>query len=216
MKNRKNKNFGRALPKVIVLLLIGSIVLAIGIVFGVKMGAQHGLNLFAKKVEQAVPESVPVPVPSPVIAPPTHLEVAQVAIFGSSETRKEALQTLTMAEMPHPETVAYLSELLKSTDIAKVTVLPALVAVVPKNPEAVALIASALTDPAAKKEAIESLGQLGPLAASAAPAVKKIANNPKEKKAIRRAANTALVHMKPPVTEKPVKKKTGKPKKKKK
>ena len=200
---------GSAAKKLIAVLAIISVLLALAIVAVKRFVSSRAEEPVAEEpqeipAEQAVPEA-------PLSPPePAGLAPARMILSGDKLARGKAVAELSLINDPQPDAVSFLTVALSSaTHDVKIDVLAGLVALAGKNPESVTSIAGALKDKSVRLDAVKALGALGPTAASSVSALKKIAADPKEQKAVKTAAKAALAKIQP----KPAKKtaaKTGK------
>ena len=208
------------LPKIIVALFVGSLLIGLAIVFGGK----SLFNLF-KPTASAPVESVqesPVAKPLGDQAEAAGLTLAREVTSEVILDRKRATTDLSLLEGSQPEAIAFLSENLASQPApVKIDMVVALGLLAPKNTEAIPPLVGALQDKDVRIEAMAGLGALGAAGASAVPALTEIYKNTQEPANVRSDAAKALTQITgekvaavaAPTKKKPAGKKSAKKKK---
>lgn len=210
-------------PKSHFLLKLIGMIAVVGLVFGATyyFGDDSIKARFASALHlsQPEPEAPPAPAAEPVptaVPEDPSLVLARQLIGGDDITRKTIATELANLEGSRLPAIQFFTEALTTAapDL-KSDIIMALGLLAKKDPEALNPLVTALNDKALRREAIPSLGALGPAAKAAVPILKKIAVSKRESKSIRIAAQKALAQIqgKKPAVKKAVHKR-GRTKKK--
>jgi hypothetical protein len=151
-----------------------------------KTGGSHS----ATPVPTATATTIPVPT-----APPETpaLILARQLIAADAASRKMIAVQLGNAPGLLGSAIQFLSDsLATASPEVKPDIVVSLGLLAKKDPEAIPPLITALDDKSLRREAIPSLGALGPAANAAIPKLKQIAHNKKESKSTRAAAQKAL------------------------